>query len=144
MAIRAPFRRSSERLRADVLPPEVQHRPASLAGRSCSASTASPRGNRAKKPERVTWARSGGWEEIGRESVGERVEGGRAGLEREGFTSTGGARVHAGGAVGGGVGSGERPLSGGCNRAHLGRPAAALGRGGSPLLRVPARKNKGM
>ena len=53
-------------------------------------------------------------------------------------------RVHAGGAAGGGVGSGERPLSGGCNRAHLGRPAAALGRGGSPLLRVPARKNKGM
>ena len=101
MAIRAPFRRSGERLRAKLLPPEVQHRPASLAGRSCRASTASPRRNRATKPERVTWARSGGREEIGRESVGERVEGGRAGLERGGFTSTGGARVHAGGAVGG-------------------------------------------
>ena len=65
-------------------------------------------------------------------------------LEREGFTSTGGARVHAGGAVGGGVGSGERPQSGGGSWAHPGRPHAALGRGGSPLLRVPARKNKGM
>ena len=60
------------------------------------------------------------------------------------FTSTGGARVHAGGAVGGGARSGERPQSGGGNRAHPGRPAAALGRGGSPLLRVPAEKSKGM
>ena len=142
MAIRAPFRRSSERLRANLLPPEVQHRPASLAGRSCRASTASPRRDRATTLERVTWARSGGWEEIGGESVGERVEGGRAGLERREFTSTGGVRVHAGGAVGGGVGSGERPLPGGGNRAHPGRPAAALGRGGSPLLRVPAEKSK--
>ena len=126
MAIRAPFRRSSERLRAKLLPPEVQHRPASLAGRSCRASTASPRRDRATKPERVTWARSGGREEIGGESVGERVEGGRAGLEREGFTRTGGVRVHAGGAVGGGVGSGERPQSGAGNRAHLSRHGAAL------------------
>ena len=54
------------------------------------------------------------------------MEGGRAGLERGGFTSTGGARVHAGGAVGGGARSGERPQSGGGNRAHLGRSAAAL------------------
>ena len=69
MATRAPFRRSSERLRAEVLPPAVQHRPASLAGRSCSASTASPRRSRAKKPELGTWARAGGREEIGWESV---------------------------------------------------------------------------
>ena len=58
MAIRAPFRRSSERLRAKLLPPEVQHRPASLAGRSCRASTASPRRNRAKKLEMVTWVQT--------------------------------------------------------------------------------------